>query len=135
MQTKSEFLDQAVELLGPRGLTGDADQIAPWLTDWRGRFTGQAMAMASPANAAELAALVRLCAAHGVPIVPQGGNSGMSGGATPDASGEALLVSLRRMNTIRNLDADARQITCEAGVILQDPVSYTHLTLPTSDLV
>ncbi len=120
MQTKSEFLDQAVELLGPRGLTGDADQIAPWLTDWRGRFTGQAMAMASPANAAELAALVRLCAAHGVPIVPQGGNSGMSGGATPDASGEALLVSLRRMNTIRNLDADARQITCEAGVILQD---------------
>lgn len=120
MQANNEFLTQAAELLGPRGLTGDAEQIAPWLTDWRGRFTGQALAMASPASTAELAALVRLCAAHGVPIVPQGGNSGMSGGATPDASGVALLVSLRRMNAIRKLDAQARQITCDAGVILQD---------------
>src|SRR5690606_6161578 len=56
---------------------------------------------------------------HGVPIVPQGGNSGMSGGATPDASGEALLLSLRRMNAIRRLDSEAREAVCEAGVILQ----------------
>ena len=120
MQAKNDFLDQAAALLGPRGLTDDQEQIAPWLTDWRGRFTGRALAMASPADTAELAALVRLCAVHGVPIVPQGGNSGMSGGATPDASGEALLLSLRRMHAIRALDASARQITCEAGVILQD---------------
>ena len=120
MQTTSTFLSQAAELLGPRGLTGDAEQIAPWLTDWRGRFTGRALSMASPADTAELAALVRLCASHGVAIVPQGGNSGMSGGATPDASGQALLLSLRRMNRIRATDAEVRQITCEAGVILQD---------------
>ena len=113
------FLAEAAALLGPRGLTRDADLLTPWLTDWRGRFTGAALALASPASAEELAALVKLCAAHKVPIVPQGGNSGMSGGATPDPSGTALLVSLRRMKAIRSIDASARQAICEAGVVLQ----------------
>ncbi len=114
------FLSEALALLGPRGLTADAELMEPWLTDWRGRYTGAARALASPADAQELAALVRLCARHGVPIVPQGGNSGMSGGATPDASGAALIVSLRRMNAIRRLDPQGRTVVCEAGVILQD---------------
>jgi FAD/FMN-containing dehydrogenase len=113
------FLEAAAALLGPRGFTADADLMAPWLTDWRGRFTGRALAMASPDSTAEVAALVRLCAEHRVPIVPQGGNSGMSGGATPDTGGHALLLSLRRMNTIRTLDAENRMVTAEAGVILQ----------------
>lgn len=112
------FLDQAAALLGPRGFTRDPDLIEAWLTDWRGRYTGQACAMASPANTQEVAALVRLCAAHGVAIVPQGGNSGMSGGATPDASGMQLLLSLRRLDTIGPVDAAARQVVCGAGVIL-----------------
>ncbi len=113
------FLEQAAALLGPRGWTCDPEVMAPWLTDWRGRFTGAALAMASPASTAQVAALVRLCAAHGVPVVPQGGNSGMAGGATPDKSGAALLLSLRRMNAIRVLDAENRTVTAEAGVILQ----------------
>ena len=113
------FLDQAAALLGPRGLTSDPDLLAPWLTDWRGRYTGTALAMASPASTDEVAALVRLCAQHGVAIVPQGGNSGMSGGATPAADGQALLLSLRRMNAIRAVDVPARQAVCEAGVVLQ----------------
>lgn len=113
------FLDEAAALLGPRGFTTDSDVMAPWLTDWRGRFTGRALAMASPASTAEVSALVRLCAAHGVAIVPQGGNSGMSGGATPDEGGAALLLSLRRMNAIRRLDRENRMVTVEAGVILQ----------------
>ena len=113
------FLAAAAAMLGPRGLTADPDLLTPWLTDWRGRFTGRALALASPATTAELAALVRLCAAHGVPIVPQGGNSGMCGGATPDKSGTALLLSLRRMNTIEPINTDARQVTCGAGVILE----------------
>jgi FAD/FMN-containing dehydrogenase len=113
------FLGEAAALLGARGLTRDADLMAPWLTDWRGRFTGQAMAMASPASTAEVAALVALCAARGVPIVPQGGNSSMSGGATPDETGGELLLSLRRMNAIRALDVEGRKITVEAGVVLQ----------------
>ena len=113
------FLDAAASLLGPRGFTTDHDRMDAWLTDWRGRYTGRALALASPASTAEVAALVKLCAAHGVPIVPQGGNSGMAGGATPDASGTALLLSLRRMDAIRTLDAQAGQVVCEAGVILQ----------------
>lgn len=113
------FLEAATQLLGPRGLTADPERMDAWLTDWRGRYTGRALALASPASTAEVAALVKLCAAYHVPIVAQGGNSGMAGGATPDASGTALLLSLRRMNAIRTLDADAGQVLCEAGVILQ----------------
>lgn len=119
MNAPQKFLEEAAARLGPRGLTQDDDLIAPWLTDWRGRFTGRACAMASPANVEELSALVQLCAAHNIPIVPQGGNSGMAGGATPDTSGDALLLSLRRMNAIREIDKDGRKVTCEAGVILQ----------------
>ncbi|MYL98261.1 FAD-binding protein [Novosphingobium sp. FGD1] len=119
MTASRSFLDEAAALLGPRGLTQDPDLLSPWLTDWRGRFTGRALALASPADTQELSALVRLCAAHRIPIVPQGGNSGMSGGATPDASGTALLLSLRRMNAISEIDTQARQVTCGAGVVLQ----------------
>jgi FAD/FMN-containing dehydrogenase len=113
------FLDAAASLLGPRGFTTDIDRMDAWLTDWRGRYTGRACALAAPASTAEVAALVKLCAAHSVPIVPQGGNSGMAGGATPDASGTAVLLSLRRMDAVRSLDAQAGQVMCEAGVILQ----------------
>ena len=113
------FTDAAAALLGPRGWTTDAELIQPWLTDWRQRFTGRALGMASPADTAELAALVKLCAKHRVPIVPQGGNSGMSGGATPDATGAAIVLSTRRMAAIRAIDAEARTALCEAGVILE----------------
>jgi len=119
MASRETFLAEAAALLGPRGFTRDADLVRPWLTDWRGRFTGKALALASPASTGEVAALVGLCAEYGVPIVPQGGNSGMSGGATPDRTGTAILLSLRRMNAIRQLDAAAREAVCEAGVILQ----------------
>lgn len=113
------FFEDAAALLGPRGLTRDPDLLDTWLTDWRGRFTGAACALASPASTCEVAELVKLCARYGVPIVPQGGNSGMCGGATPDTSGTALILSLRRMDAIRSIDAHTGQVVCEAGVILQ----------------
>ncbi|MBB3035221.1 FAD-binding oxidoreductase [Alteriqipengyuania lutimaris] len=113
------FLEAASDLLGPRGLTRDAQVIEPWLTDWRGRYHGNALALASPANTREVAQLVKLCAQHRVPIVPQGGNSGMSGGATPDDTGRSILLSLRRMDAFRGWDEDARQVVCDAGVVLQ----------------
>jgi FAD/FMN-containing dehydrogenase len=115
----SEFIADAAALLGPRGLTSDPELIGPWLTDWRGRYTGSALAMASPGTRDEVAALVRVCARHSVPIVPQGGNSGMSGGATPDTGGGSLLLSLRRLSEIGPIDPVAQQITCGAGVVLQ----------------
>ena len=118
-ETQSAFLKEAAELLGTRGLTCDPDALSPWLTDWRGRYSGRAFALAAPASTTEVAQLVKLCARYAIPIVPQGGNSGMAGGATPDASGTAILLSLRRMNTIRSFDAGAGQCICEAGVILQ----------------
>ncbi|GMM93022.1 FAD-binding oxidoreductase [Qipengyuania sp. MTN3-11] len=113
------FVRSISERLGPRGFTNDPELVDPWLTDWRGRYTGKAIGLASPANTSEVAAVMKLCAAHGVPVVPQGGNSGMSGGATPDTSGTALVLSLRRMDTIRSFDPDGFEITCDAGVILQ----------------
>jgi FAD/FMN-containing dehydrogenase len=108
----------AKQLLGSRGVVEDANDIAPWLTDWRGRFHGKAAAILAPANTAEVAAIVALCARHGVPLVPQGGNTSMVGGATPPADGSALILSLRRMNVIRKLDAAANIVVAEAGVIL-----------------
>lgn len=119
MSDQQEFLDAAQASLGSRGLTSDTDLIEPWLTDWRGRFHGRALAMASPADTQDLSALVRLCARYDVPIVPQGGNSGMAGGATPDASGRAILLSMRRMNKVGEVDVQGRKVTCGAGVILQ----------------
>ncbi|WP_284125798.1 FAD-binding oxidoreductase [Parerythrobacter aestuarii] len=119
MSHTDAFIEQASALLGQRGFTRDTDLMTPWLTDWRGRYTGKALGLASPASTNEVAKLVGLCAEHGVPIVPQGGNSGMCGGATPDTEGTAILLSLRRMDKIRVIDADSRQAVCEAGVILQ----------------
>ena len=113
------FLDRLAGLLGPKGYTDDAETMAPWLTDWRGKYTGRAAAMLSPASTEEVAAVVSLCAKELVALVPQGGNSGMVGGATPDAGGDQLLLSLRRMNRVRSIDAAARIAVAEAGVILQ----------------
>jgi FAD/FMN-containing dehydrogenase len=115
-----DLLATLSDRLGSKGFTRDRADLEPWLTDWRGRWRGDAAAMLSPANVDEVAFAVRLCAAAGVALVPQGGNTSMVGGATPDASGEALLLSLRRMNRIRSIDADADQAVAEAGVILAD---------------
>ncbi|WP_428027731.1 FAD-binding oxidoreductase [Altererythrobacter sp.] len=120
MNRLNEFAARVRDLLGERGFTADPDLLEPWLTDWRGRFHGKALGLASPASTEEVAAFVRLCGEYGVPIVPQGGNSGMSGGATPDESGTSVLLSLRRMDTVRELDASAGKVICEAGVILQN---------------
>jgi len=119
LDTTETFLAKAADLLGPKGLTRASDDLTPWLTDWRGRYTGKALALASPASTNEVAVLVKLCAEARIPIVPQGGNSGMAGGATPDDSGTAILLSLRRMNTIRSLEAASGLAICDAGVILQ----------------
>ncbi len=119
MDETPEFIAAAAAMLGPRGWTGDPDLVNPWLTDWRGRYTGRALGLASPANTSDVSAFVTLCARHAVPIVPQGGNSGMSGGATPDDSGRAVVLSLRRMNAVRRIDGQAGEAVCEAGVILQ----------------
>lgn len=113
-------LEKLHELLGPKGFTSDPADSEPWLTDWRGRFQGRTLAMLSPETTVEVAGLVRICAEANLPIVPQGGNSGMVGGATPDESGRSVLLSLRRMNRIEQIDAENGLVHCQAGVVLQN---------------
>lgn len=114
----TEFLAQCSAIVGDSHLlTGEA--MRPFLTDWRGRFTGSALAVARPANTQEVAALVSLCAQHQVPIVPQGGNTGLVLGSVPDASGTAIVLSLARLNRIRNIDKTNHTLTAEAGCLLQ----------------
>lgn len=115
----SALVDSLSSVVGAKGLTTDPADLAPWLTDWRGRYHGAAMAMVAPATPQELSEIVRLAARTGTPIVPQGGNSGMVGGATPNANGRALLLSTRRMNAIRSIDPQSRTVIAEAGVVLQ----------------
>ncbi len=91
-----------------RLLTDPAD-MAPFLEDWRKLWRGRALAVAQPNDAEGVAAVVRWCAESGTPIVPQGGNTGMSGGATPDDSGRAILLSLARLNRVRAIGADGRR--------------------------
>jgi D-lactate dehydrogenase (cytochrome) len=93
--------------------------MAAYLTDWRGRFTGQARAVVKPADTAQVAALVKLCNEYRVPIVPQGGNTGLVLGSVPDESGLAMVLSLLRMNHIRAVDPINDTLTADAGCLLQ----------------
>ena len=101
-----------------RLLTEPAD-MAAYLTDWRGKWTGRAIAVAQPDNTEGVAAVLRWCHAHRVPVVPQGGNTGLSGGATPDAEGRALVLSLTRLNRVHQIDPVNNTIEVDAGVTLQ----------------
>ena len=115
--TVFERLQQIVG--GDHVLTRDAD-VAPYVVDWRGRYRGSARAVVQPASTDQVARVVRACAELAVPIVPQGGNTGMCGAATPDRSGDEVVLSLARMRAIRELDAANATITVEAGVTLAD---------------
>lgn len=115
---ETQLLAEAQKRLGPKAVVTDPKEIEPWVTDWRGRVHGTAPAMLAPSTIDEVAEIVRLAAEHQVPLVPQGGNTGMAAGATPPADGSALLLSMRRMNRIRSMSAENRLAVAEAGVIL-----------------
>jgi FAD/FMN-containing dehydrogenase len=118
MAASDELLAQMADIVGaPNVLTAGAD-TAPYLTDWRGRFNGRARAVVRPGTRAEVAAVVAACAKAAVPIVPQGGNTGLVGGATPDRSGDAVLIVLTRLNRVLAADAENNTLTVEAGCTL-----------------
>jgi FAD/FMN-containing dehydrogenase len=100
-------------------LITEAAEQQPFLLDWRRRWHGRALAVAQPDTADDVARVVRWCAARGVPVVPQGGNTGLSGGSVPDESGRALVLSLARLNRIRAVDPLNNTLVAEAGCILQ----------------
>jgi FAD/FMN-containing dehydrogenase len=120
MDAQARLIAEVERRFGPKSVVTDPFAIEPWLTDWRGRVHGRSAVMLSPASTEEVAEIVRLAAEHRVPLVAQGGNTGMAAGATPPADGSALLLSMRRMNRIRSLDSGSRMAVAEAGVILAD---------------
>jgi FAD/FMN-containing dehydrogenase len=115
----SDFVARLRAIVGDKGLITDDQGKHPYLTDWRENYLGQALAIVRPASTEEVSAVVKLCAAEGVAIVPQGGNTGMSGGATPDERGREIVLSLTRMNRILEIDKVGYTMTVEAGVVLK----------------
>ncbi|RYF33169.1 MAG: FAD-binding oxidoreductase [Comamonadaceae bacterium] len=114
----NELLDQLRAVVGAAHVLTEGDLTA-WEQDWRKRVRGKALAVVRPADTAQVAAVVKACAAAGTAIVPQGGNTGLAVGSTPDESGTQIVLSLQRMNAIRAIDAANLTVTVEAGCILQ----------------
>ncbi len=114
----------------------DADHpLTEHLQDWRGRYHGQALAVVSPADTAGVATTVKLCGAHSVSLVPQGGNTSLVGGSVPDTSGEQVVLSLRRLNQVLSVDADNLSMTAQAGctlAALQQAAAQAGLLFPLS---
>ncbi|MET0964088.1 MAG: FAD-binding oxidoreductase [Noviherbaspirillum sp.] len=115
-----EFLGACRNILGPGNVITAPGDMAPYLTDWRGRFTGKAVAVLRPASTQEVAAVVAHCARERVSIVPQGGNTGLVLGSVPDAAGNAVVLSLKRLNSIGAIDLINNTITVGAGSILEE---------------
>jgi FAD/FMN-containing dehydrogenase len=131
----SDLLDGIKAAVGPKGWSDDAARLEPSLVDWRQRYRGRTPLLVRPGSTAEVAAVVRLCAAARVPVVPQGGNTSLCGGSIPSADGGEILLSLSRMNRVRAVDAANYTITVEAGCILaqvQDAASEADRLFPLS---
>ena len=112
------LVERIRSVVGTAGLVTTQEDCAPYATDWRKRYFGKALAVVRPASTAEVVQVVRACADTRTAIVPQGGNTGLCGGATPDASGAQVVLNLSRMNRIREIDARNNTITAEAGCVL-----------------
>jgi len=122
-------------IVGDRGLLTEASDTAPYAQDWRKLYTGRTAAVVRPANTGELAAVVKLAAEAGVALVPQGGNTSMVGGATPMEDGSELVLSLSRLNRVREIDPLDMTMTIEAGVSLkaaQNAAAEANCMLPLS---
>ncbi|MBI5276288.1 MAG: FAD-binding oxidoreductase [Burkholderiales bacterium] len=112
------LIEQLKETCGAPNVLHEGDLTA-WEQDWRKRVRGKALAVVRPGSTREVAAVVRACAKAGTSIVPQGGNTGLVGGSTPDEAGRQVVLSLSRMNRVRSIDAANLTLTVEAGCVLQ----------------
>jgi FAD/FMN-containing dehydrogenase len=135
MDSRATFLASLASVAGTANLLTAADDVEPFVNDWRGRYRGTALAVVRPKTTAEVAAIVRRCVEADIAIVTQGGNTGMVGGATPIAGRDQVIVSLSRMNAVRAVDAANATITVEAGVTLaatQAAATETAMRFPLS---
>jgi len=115
-----DIINRLKQIVGPRGFIEDAGDMAPYLVEQRNLFRGAAPIVLRPGSTAEVAEIVALCAAAHVPVIPQGGNTGLCGGGVPWEDGRAVIVAMGRMNRVRNIDPVDFTITVEAGCVLAD---------------
>ena len=115
-----ELIERLSHLVGDNGLVLDTEGQGPYVRDWLGKWHGSTPVVVRPRNATEVSAVMRLCHQTRTPVVPQGGNTGMSGGATPDGSGAQVILSLNRMKRIREVDPVNNTLCADAGVLLAD---------------
>lgn len=116
--TTTAFSQRLVQALGEDVVITASEDIAPWLSDWRGLYNGHAQAVVRPRTTEEVATCLALCQEAGVPVVPRGGNTGLCGGATPDSNQANVVLCLDRMNAVRSIDTVANTMVVEAGCIL-----------------
>ncbi|MCB1940859.1 MAG: FAD-binding oxidoreductase, partial [Candidatus Accumulibacter sp.] len=117
--TAANLIQTLAERVGAEQVLTASDAMAAYLGDWRGRYHGAAICVVRPGTTAEVSAVVADCAAAGVPMVPQGGNTSLCGAATPAAEGRSVLISLARLKRVRAIDPANNTITVEAGCVLQ----------------
>ena len=118
MNPAAGVIDAFGLVVGTANVLTEGD-LSAYEIDWRKRYRGRALAVVRPGSTAEVAAVVRLCAAHGVGLVAQGGNTGMVGGSVPDGSGTQVLLNLTRLNRVRAIDVANLTLTADAGCVLQ----------------
>ncbi len=129
------FLDDLKEIVGSNGLVTNTHELNPLLSDWRGVFRGEALAAVFPASSVEVSKVLKLCEKFKISVVPQGGNTGLCAAATPDKTGKQIILSLTRLDSIRDIDSANFSIEVEAGCILkniQDAASQVGLYFPLS---
>lgn len=114
------LIEELKSIVGASGWTSDPDELLPHLTEWRDLYHGETLLMVSPKSTEQVSAVIKACAAHQTAVVPQGGNTGLCGGAIPDSSGRQVLLSLARMNAIRSVAVNDFSMVVEAGCILAD---------------
>lgn len=118
MSNEAAIIENLIRTLGPQGVVLEEADWSAYASDWRGKFTGKPLAIVRPKTSEDVRNVLAVARAHGVGIVPQGGNTGLCGGATPDGGGRQLVLSLGRMNAIRAVDAANNSLVAEAGCVL-----------------
>lgn len=120
MSVDGALIARFAHIVGERNALVSEPEIEPYVTETRGLFPGDSALVLLPGSVDEVVAIMKLATETGTPVVPQGGNTGLVGGGVPDTSGDQIVVSLKRMNLIREVDPASNTITAEAGAVLQD---------------
>ncbi len=118
MPDRDQVISGLAALIGASHVIADDAMMAPYLTDWRKRYSGRALCVVRPSTTEEVIAVMRFAKAHALAIVPQGGNTGLVGGSVPLGRGDEIVLSFQRLNSIRTIDPSSDTVIVEAGATL-----------------